>query len=121
MTHYRNLDVWKKSMALIKDVYLTTKVFPKEEIYTLTSQTKRAAISVPANIAEGVGRNHKKDRLQFLHIARGSLYELETLLLIAVSLDFVIEQRSQLLMEQVKECLRLLNGLLTYFEKSDLK
>lgn len=121
MTSYQNLDVWKKSMALIKDVYLTLKVFPKEEIYALTSQTKRAAISISANIAEGIGRNYKKDTLQFLHIARGSLYELETLLLIAVSLDFIAEEKGQILIVQIDESMRLLNGLITYFEKSELK
>lgn len=121
MTNYQNLDAWKKSMTLVKDVYHIVKAYPKDEVYALSSQTKRAAISVRANIAEGVGRNFKKDTIQFLHIARGSLYELETLFMIALSLDFLQEQKSQLLMEQVKECLRLLNGLITYFEKSDLK
>lgn len=108
-------------MALVKDVYLIVKNYPKEETYAITSHTKRAAVSIAANIAEGIGRNHKKDTIQFLHIARGSLYELETLLLVAVSLDFATAEKNQVLMKQIKECLRLLNGLITYFEKSDLK
>ncbi|WP_114791390.1 four helix bundle protein [Niabella yanshanensis] len=58
MTNYKNLEVWKKSMELVREIYLLTKTYPKEELYALTSQTKRAAVSVPANIAEGSGRNY---------------------------------------------------------------
>jgi four helix bundle protein len=78
MTGYKQLEAWKKSMLLVKEVYILTKLFPKEEQYVLASQIKRAAVSVPSNIAEGSGRNYKKDTIQFLHIARGSLYEVET-------------------------------------------
>ena len=78
-------------MQLVKEVYLLTKKFPKDELYALTSQTKRAAVSVP-NIAEGLGRQYKKDTLQFLHISRGSLYELETLLNIAVMVEIITEE-----------------------------
>jgi len=121
MTNYQNLDVWKKSMLLVKGIYTELKFYPKEEMYALTSQTKRAAISVPANIAEGIGRNYKKDTLQFLHIARGSLYELETLLKIAEMLQITKEEKFQKIQEQIQECLRLLNGFITYYEKSTLK
>jgi len=92
MTNYQNPDVWKKSMLLVKGIYTELKFYSKEEMHALTSQTKRAAISVPANIAEGIGRNYKKDTLQFLHIARGSLYELETLLKIAEMLQITKEE-----------------------------
>ena len=95
MTTYQNLEAWKKSMALVKNVYVIVKSYPKEELYALTSQTKRAAISVPANIAESIGRNYKKDTIPFLHIARGSLYEVESLLLIAVSLDLLNEEKKR--------------------------
>ncbi|MCW3074323.1 MAG: hypothetical protein JWP69_1392 [Flaviaesturariibacter sp.] len=88
MTNYQNLDVWKKAMILAKEVYIALQVYPKEELYALTSQTKRAAIAISANIAEGIGRNYKKDTIQFLHISRGSLYELETLLQLGKSLGF---------------------------------
>ena len=78
MKSYTDLDVWKKSRELVKEIYVLTKAFPKDEMYGLSSQIKRSAVSVPSNIAEGYGRNHTKDTLQFLFIARGSLYELET-------------------------------------------
>lgn len=69
MTSYKELVAWQKAMQLVKEVYIVTKKYPKEELFALTSPTKRAAVSVPANIAEGVGRNYKKDNIQFLHIA----------------------------------------------------
>src|ERR1700712_2784613 len=89
MTSYKKLEAWKKSMELVKEIYSLTKGFPKEEIYGLTSQLKRAAVSIPTNIAEGSGRNYKKDTVQFLHISRGSIYEVETLLNIAVVIEII--------------------------------
>ena len=121
MTNYQTLEAWKKSMDLVKNVYDSIKSYPKEELYALSQQTKRAAVSIPSNIAEGIGRNYKKDTIQFLHISRGSLYELETLLLIAHSLDFLEKASLNLLSGQVQECLRLLNGLIAYYEKSNFK
>jgi four helix bundle protein len=121
MANYQNLDVWNKSMLLVKEIYTELKFYPKEEMYALTPQTKRAAVSVPANIAEGIGRNYKKDTVQFLHIARGSLYELETLLKLAEMLEIMKEESFQKIQEQIQECLRLLNGFITYYEKSALK
>ena len=92
MVSYQNLEVWRKGMELVKEVYKICKSYPREEIYGLTSQTKRAAVSVPSNIAEGLGRNFKKDTIQFLHIARGSLYELETLLYVAIMVEYLKEE-----------------------------
>ena len=118
MTTYESLDVWKKSMELVRKVYHLTKCYPKEELYALTSQTRRSAISVPANIAEGVGRNHRKDSIQFFHIARGSLYELGTLLKIAVLLELITPNNYDELSAKNIECLKKLNGLISYFEKN---
>ncbi len=121
MKSYKNLDSWKKSMQLVKEIYLITKDFPKEELYGLTSQIKRAAVSVPANIAEGVGRNYKKDTTQFLHISRGSLYELETLLSIAEMTGILKAETFNSLSESINECAKIINGFISYYEKSDLK
>ena len=76
--NYRDLDVWKYSRELVKKVYLLTKKFPKEEIYGLTNQIRRSVVSVPSNIAEGIGRLSNKETIHFLYIAKGSLQEVET-------------------------------------------
>ena len=76
--HYFELEVWKRCRRLVKDVYTLTQVFPREESFGLTAQLRRCAVSVPSNVAEGCGQNSAKDTLQFLYVARGSLYELET-------------------------------------------
>jgi four helix bundle protein len=120
MTNYKNLEAWKKAMQLVKRIYVLLDTYPKQELYALTSQTKRAVISVPSNIAEGVGRNYKKDTIQFLHIARGSLYEVETLLNIAVMVGVIAESSFAEIEENINECLRLLNGLIGWYEKADL-
>lgn len=121
MPNYKNLDTWKISMQLVKEVYLLTKKFPKEEIYALTSQCKRAAVSIPANIAEGLGRQYKKDTLQFLHISIGSIYELETLLNIAEMVDIITEDDFTKKDTQVEKTLQILNGFINYYQKADLK
>ena len=86
---YRDLIVWQKSMVLLVSVYQLAATFPGEERFGLANQIKRAAVSIPANIAEGYGRVHRGDYVHHLSIAKGSLAELETLLTIAVRLDFV--------------------------------
>ena len=120
MTNYKTLEAWKKSMLLVKDIYLLTKAFPKDELYTLTSQIRRAAISIPSNIAEGSGRKHKKETIQFLHISRGSLYEVDTQLNIAILTNILTEEKFKPVSEQTEECIKILNGLITYYEKNDL-
>lgn len=119
--NYKKLEAWKQSMELVKDIYVLAKEYPKDEMYALTSQTKRAAVSIPANIAEGSGRNYKKDTIQFLHIARGSVYELETLLNVAGMVLLIPETRFQQIFEKTAACAKIINGLITYYEKSDLK
>jgi four helix bundle protein len=120
MTGYKNLEAWKKAMEIVKAVYLVSKKYPKEELYALTSQTKRAAVSVPSNIAEGCGRRTKKDTTQFLYISRGSLYELETLLNIAVMIEIITEAEFIKFTPIIDENLRILNGLIHRYEASDL-
>jgi len=121
MSKYQNLDVWKVSMQLVKETYLLLKKYPKEEVYGLTSQTKRAAVSIPSNIAEGMGRQYKKDTIQFLHIARGSIYELETLLNVAVMIEIITEDIFRKMIPLLEKNVQLLNGLINYLEKSKLK
>lgn len=89
---YRDLIVWQKSMELVRNVYLFTNEFPKEEQYGLTNQLRRCAVSIPSNIAEGYGRNATGDYKRFLQIAVGSLYELQTQIEIAFQLNFLAEK-----------------------------
>ena len=86
---YRDLIVWQKSMKLSKEIYLLTKTFPKEELYGLTSQIRRCAISIPSNIAEGKGRNSDKEFIRFLQVALGSVYELQTQLELSLQLNYI--------------------------------
>ena len=109
---HRDLIVWQKAMNLVTAVYLATENFPKAELYGLTSQIRRAATSIPANIAEGQGRRVKGEFLQFLGNARGSLLELDTHLEIACRLGILSEQVHATLSEQLNEVRRLLNGLM---------
>lgn len=121
MAYYENLMVWKKSMELVGEVYRITKLYPREELYALTSQSRRAAVSIPANIAEGCGRNYKKDSIQFFHVARGSIYELETLLKIALLIEILPKEEVRKIIPLLHECLKILNGFITYFEQGLLK
>ncbi len=86
---YKDLLIWQKGIVLVVKVYKLVKSFPQEELYALTSQIKRAAVSVPSNISEGYGRNTDKSFSHFLDISRGSLNELETQLIIAKELEFI--------------------------------
>jgi four helix bundle protein len=86
---YRDLVAWQQARILVKATYVATKLFPKEETYGLTQQIRRAAVSVPSNIAEGYGRGSRKDYVRFLLTARGSLYELQTQLLLAQDLGYL--------------------------------
>ncbi len=109
---YRDLLVWQKSMVLVKAIYQETRSFPKDEVYGLSSQMRRAAGSVPCNIAEGQGRLSKKEFKQFLALSRGSVLELETQLQIAADLGFLNVDNAQQLISKTEEVLRMLNGLM---------
>lgn len=109
---HRDLIVWQKSMDLVTSVYRLTETFPKSELYGLTSQIRRSAASIPANIAEGQGRRLAGEFLQFLANARGSLLELDTHLEIAVRLDLLTNESHSTVMEQLVEVRKLLNGLM---------
>jgi four helix bundle protein len=109
---YRDLIVWKKSMALVLDVYRCTQAFPRIETYGLTSQLRRAAVSVPSNIAEGQARLSTGEFKQFLGNARGSLMEVETQILIAQDLGYLNQDQTDCLLSAAAEVGRILNGLL---------
>ncbi len=104
--------VWKKSMEMVTEIYQLTQSFPREELFGLTSQLRRSAVSIPSNIAEGQGRLSKGEFKQFLSHSRGSLNELETQLMIATNLNYLTEQDLHKLFELSSEVGRLLNGLL---------
>jgi four helix bundle protein len=111
---FKELIVWQKAVDLVAEVYKTTKGFPKEELYGLTSQLRRCAVSVPSNIAEGQGRLTRGEFRQFLGQAKGSLCEMETQLIIAQKLGYLDAPQS--LYAQLAEVGRLLNGLINSLE-----
>ena len=109
---FKQLKAWQRGYELVLEVYKVSKNFPKEEIYGLVSQIRRAAVSVPANIAEGYEKNHRKEYLQFLDIAKGSLGEVETLLHFANDLRYLSGDNFLLIEQKRKETARLLKGLI---------
>ncbi len=108
---YGELIAWQKAMDLVQMVYETVRAFPKEEIYGLMSQLKRAAVSVPSNIAEGQGRKSTREFIHHLSIAYGSLMEVETQILIAVRLGYLSQEDAVPITKQTSEVGRLINGL----------
>jgi four helix bundle protein len=116
---YRDLIVWKKSMALVVEIYLHTQAFPKIETYGLTSQLRRAAVSVPSNIAEGQARRTTGEFKHFLGNAKGSLAEVETQIQIARSLNYLEQDQTETLLKATAEIGRMLNGLLSALKSSD--
>jgi four helix bundle protein len=114
---YRNLEVWQKAMDLVVVCYEMTKGFPKSETYGLAAQLQRAAVSIPASIAEGRERRHKKEFLQHLGIAYGSLAELETHVQIAERLNYVDGNRLKQVLDTTAEVGRMINGLRKSLEK----
>ncbi|MEM7483741.1 MAG: four helix bundle protein [Bacteroidota bacterium] len=117
MKVYTELDVWKESRKLVGTIYNVTKEFPKEETYGLIHQMRRCAISVPSNIAEGCGRRTAPDTIQFLHIARGSLYELETQLYLSLDLKYINKPKFDSINNDIISCKKLVNGFINYFKK----
>ena len=115
--HYRELKVWQVAMNLAEHCYLATKSFPQEERFGLTSQIRRAAASIPANIAEGQGRQHTKEFLYHLSVARGSLMEVETHLLLSQRVGLLNPATLDALLTMSDEISRMLSGLRRALEK----
>ncbi len=110
LTGYENLHVWQQSMDLVVAVYELVKSFPREELYALTDQIKRSAVSIPSNIAEGGSRNSRKEFVQFLYIALGSASELETQLRIAERVGFA--KTSSVIQSKIIPIKKMLNALI---------
>jgi four helix bundle protein len=117
MTNYKELDVWILSMDTVNEVYRLISGYPKEERYSLIDQTRRAAISIPSNIAEGLGRNHSKDTIQFFYISRGSAYEVDTLLCIAKSLHVIDEETYKRAYAIIEKNIQVINGFINYLKR----
>jgi len=114
---YRDLRVWHEAMDIVEKCYRLTADFPRDEIYGLTSQVRRAAVSVPANIAEGYGRDNTGSYIYFLKIAQGSLKEVETLLLVAERITLIPANSTEGLLAQCDVTGRMLNGLIRSLER----
>jgi four helix bundle protein len=110
---YQDLIAWKKSMVLARTVYTLTKAWPREEVWGLTSQIRRAAVSIPANIAEGNGRTGKQEFLHHLSIAHGSLCEVETLLLLSRNFNYSSPEETDEALHSANEVGRIIRGLMS--------
>ncbi|HVA46614.1 MAG TPA: four helix bundle protein [Pirellulales bacterium] len=117
LQNYRDLEVWQKAMTLAEECYRVTKMFPKEELFGMTSQIRRAAASIPANIAEGQGRQHTKEFLNFLSVARGSLKEIETHLILSQRVGLMTAQQLEPLLKLTDDISRMMSGLRKTLEK----
>lgn len=113
LNSYKELDVWKKAINLVTDIYKTTDDFPKSEIYGIISQIRRSAVSIPSNIAEGFNRKHKQEYVQFIRVAFGSGAELETQLMISRNLNFISEKDFNRITDNLTEIMKMLNGLIS--------
>ena len=112
MSNFKKLDVWTLSMQIVKEVYKLTKSYPVEERYGLASQTNRAAVSIPSNIAEGFGRKSYKEKLQFYYLSQGSLTELKNFILISKDVGYLKDKEFAELVNQANQSHKLLQGLI---------
>ena len=117
MSDYKHLQVWQESMDLVESIYKLIKFFPKEEVYALSSQLRRAVVSIPSNIAEGQNRNTQKEFIQFLYISLGSASEVETQLLIAKRLNYINNIDNEL--KQITKIRKMINGLISSIKRKD--
>lgn len=118
---HKDLIAWQKSIDLVAEIYEATKAFPKDEIYALTNQLRRAAVSVPSNIAEGQGRFSTNEFKHFLGNARGSLFEAQTQVVIATRLGYLSQEKADALLERSAEVARILHGLVSSLERQVVK
>jgi four helix bundle protein len=109
---HKDLDVWKKAIEFVTEIYSVTSLFPKSELYGLTSQIRRAAVSIPSNIAEGATRKHKTEFVQYLYIALSSAAEVDTQLIIAHNLKFIERENLESLQKELNSISKMIQGLL---------
>jgi len=109
---FRDLDIWKKGIEIVKDIYNIVEKFPKQEFYGLVSQIQRSAVSIPSNVAEGFNRFHNKEYKQFLYIALGSCAELETQIEIASELRYISNEKKKNILEKINHESRMLTNLI---------
>ncbi|HEY3973414.1 MAG TPA: four helix bundle protein [Candidatus Sulfotelmatobacter sp.] len=117
--HYKDLIAWQKAMDLVNAVYNVTDAFPKREVYSLTDQIRRAAVSIPSNIAEGQARYSNREFLHYLRHSRGSLAELETQILIAQRRSYLSESQAAELLKRADELSRILSGLISSLQERE--
>ena len=109
---YKDLVVWQKAIELVSDIYSISKTFPAEEKFGLVNQLNRAVVSIPSNIAEGWGRESSKNYLQFLRMSKGSLMEVETLVIISRNLNYIGEENFKRISDKIEEVGKILQGLI---------
>jgi len=109
---FKDLEIWKKGIKLVEDVYAVTKTFPKEEIYGLTSQLRRSAVSIPSNISEGFARFHDKEYKKFLYVSLGSCAELTTQIIIASRLKYIDKTKADTFLYNIDEISKMTMGLI---------
>ena len=117
MHNFRELKIWQEAIEITKQTYKTTKKFPQSEIYGLTSQMNRAAVSIPSNIAEGAGRNSNKEFTQFLNIAIGSCFELETQMILAFEFSYIQKDDLDMFIFNINKLERMINSLMSTLRK----
>ena len=112
--NHKDMEVWKEGIKLVKNIYVITKNFPKEELYGLTNQLRRASVSIPSNIAEGAARQSDKEMIQFLYVALGSLSEVETQSIIAIELEYI--SNNDEINGNITKIRKLIVGLIKYLK-----
>ncbi len=112
MQTHKNLKVWQRSISFVTEIYRITRLFPKEEIYCMALQLRRAAISIPSNIAEGSARKNTKEYIQFLYISLGSASEIETQIIISINLGYIMHEKVGGMQSELEEIIRMLVGLI---------
>jgi four helix bundle protein len=117
LRNYKDLQVWQKAYQLCLEVYKATGEFPKHELYGIVAQIRRAAVSIPSNIAEGYGRKTTKEYIQFLYVAYGSICELETQVLLSGDLGYLSSDLLEKLQDGIREVERMLKALITSLER----